>query len=245
MVIGTSRLHEPAERAVDDGLFEPALLRAGYFHSAGQVKDVLRFVTSDDPLSEDQSRLFFRRDQTPLNPFDSSVFTADGLAERRRDWAELWAETSSVVVEVCSLKNYVLHDLHLQGNPNYYLNAPYKDVWKQGYYAHYLPELGVEVVDDRVEDLRRELAAVVELCGARPVTIVPHLLRSGETGTVRSQLFDAITDAAAGLDLTVLDTRPLVDKFGFRVLEDGSTDIHHLPMEGCRRLAAEISRVLV
>ena len=245
MMIGTSRLHEPAERAIDDDLFEPALLHAGYFHSAGQAADVLRLITAERTLTEDQSRLFFRRDQTPRNAFDMGVFTHEGLVARAREWAVAWEHTSRVVVEVCSLKNYVLEGLHLQGNPNYYLNAPYKDVWKEGYYAHYLPELPVEVVDDTVDDLRRELSAVVELCDSRSVTVVPHLLRSDEVGTVRAQLFDAIQAAVAGLDLVLLDTRPLVDEFGFRVLDDGSTDIHHLPMEGCRRFAAELSRVMV
>ncbi|MHA3837571.1 hypothetical protein ACXR8F_17775 [Terrabacter sp. AAH1] len=245
MMIGTSRLHEPAERAMDDHVFEPALLGAGYFHSAGQAVDVLRVVTSGLPLTEDQSRLFFRRDQTPRNPFDAGVFTAAGLARLRDEWAKAWAETSHVVVEVSSLKNYVLDGLHLQGNPNYYLNAPYKDVWKQGYYAHYLPDLGVSVEDDDVPSLHEAFSALLEACGTRRLTVVPHLVKTGEVGTVRAQLFEAIEEAATGLDINVFDTRPLVDEFGFRVLDDGTTDIHHLPMEGCRKFAHDLAEVRV
>ncbi len=243
MLIGTSRLHEPGEIAGAEGIFTPEFLHAGYFHSAGQVVDVLRLISGELRLGEEMPRMFFRRDQTPTNRFDPDVFTAEGLEHRRREWAEQLDRADALVVEVCSLKNYVLDGLHLQGNPNYYRDAPYKEVWKEGYYAHYLPDAGVEVVDDTVGRLEGLFGELVRLAAGRPVVLLPHLLSSNETGTVRARLYEALDDASRGTGLRLVDTRPWVDRLGFRILEDGTTDIHHLPIKGCSVVASDLAEL--
>ena len=240
MLIGTSRLHEPAEIAGEQGIFTPEFLHAGYFHSVGQVVDVLRLIRGERVLSEEESRMFFRRDQTPTNRFDSDVFTAEGLAGRTREWAAQFDSADALVVEVCSLKNYVLDGLHVQGNPNYYRNAPYSEVWREGYYAHYLPEAGVEVFDDDESRVASQLDDLLRLADSRPVVLLPHLFPTGETTTVRAKLYATLEAASSGTGIHLVDTRPWVDEFGFRTLDNGTTDIHHLPMEGCATVAADL-----
>jgi hypothetical protein len=244
MLVGTSRLHEPAEIASQQGFFTPEFLHAGYFHSAGQLVDVLSLVGGERDLTLEESRVFFRRDQTPANRFDPEVFTVEGLARRRREWALQYDQVDSLIVEVCSLKNYVLEGLHIQGNPNFYRNAPYNEVWREGYYAHFMPEAGVQVVEDDVARLEGSLRELVRMANGRRVLMLPHLLRSGETGTVRALLYEALVAASSGSGVALVDPRPWVDEYGFRTLADGSTDIHHLPVEGCERVAADLAKLL-
>jgi hypothetical protein len=239
--LGTSRLHEALEASPGSAAFP----RLGYFHSSSQMKDALHVILDDRGLTLDQARYFFRKDQTPSNPFDTRVWTDElhvALAHAR----ECLEASTHVAIEISSPRSYRLEGLHVQGNPNFHRNVPYAEVWREGYYAKYDPALDVEVYDDldEITGNVREIASLLSAKGKRLVVLGhlidpdnPHPTRVANNVSVVNAV-RAVADRAA----VYHDTSHLVREYGFRVLPDGTVDIHHLPSTAYPQLVDELIR---
>lgn len=234
--IGTSRLHEPLG-LISDNVNFPGF---GYFHSPSQVKDLLSILLSERQLSVEESRFFFRKDQTPSNKFQSS-FWHEGLA---RDAALeraklLFNESDVLIIEISSLKSFVVNGLAVQGNPNYYHNIPYKDIWNRNYYEDYHPDVRSHQIADEAEahNLFTFLSDVCSGKGKKAV-VLGHLVDPKQPNATRKTLNNFLQKLSEKFtDIQYFDTERFVDKFGFRVLENGAVDIHHLPWEGLEELS--------
>lgn len=230
--IGTSRLHEPM------GLIDTRLDarvefgRMGYFHSSSQILDLLNVLVGEVRLNRDAARLFFRKDQTPANPFDTALWS-DAWQTSVERIAQGLLRSDILIIELSSTRSYRLGNLHLQGNPNFYRNAPYSEVWKAGYYAAYNPELGVLTYDDdtaMAENLRKIHDLLVRL--NKRAVVLGHLLDPRAPNPTRLHNNTLLWEAVNGQrlqNMVAYDPSQLVEQHGFRKLPDGSTDIHHLP----------------
>lgn len=245
VVVGTSRLHEPSEVAASLDLFEPIFLKAGYFHSPRQIADLLDVGIGSRDLSADIRRYFFRRDGLPMNRFDEGLWDADEMRGREavKRLRSRFLGAEAFLIEISSLQEYRLEDVSLQGNPNAKLSVPYAEVWREGYYHHYDPSLGVRVENATVEESHRALERICALA-QRPIFLMSHLVGTDGGIPARQQLFAVLRESVVGLPVKLIDTRDIVDRFGFRILPDGSTDPHHLPVAGCEALAVRISETL-
>lgn len=133
----------------------------------------------------------------------------------------------------------------MQGNPNYYRSAPYSQVWRHGYYVEFAPELEVEVYDD-TSSIAENLAAVSTRLRevGKGLVVLGHLLDPADPHPVRKANNDSVRAATeslpAELGVTFYDQSHLVGEHGFRVLADGTTDIHHLPEDALATQGAEL-----
>ena len=189
---------------------------------------------------------FFRKDQTPTNKFQTSLWK-DGLA---RDAAfqraiSLFNESDVIVIEISSLKSFIVNSLAVQGNPNYYHNIPYKDIWNRNYYEDYHPEVLSHQAADKSE-IQRLFAYLSDICSqkGKKAIVLGHLVDPKQPNATRKALNELLQDSSKGFkDISYFDTEKFVDEFGFRVLENGSVDIHHLPWIGLEALSDALLKV--
>jgi hypothetical protein len=243
--IGTSRLHEPLTLRPREQMCFPGF---GYVHSSSQVVDLLRLIRGDVRLDMARRRWFFRKDQTEGNRFDTGVWAEDFGPTLARVQAR-FDEADLLVIEICSPRSYRLGDVHLQGNPNAERNAPYDEVWKTGYYARYVPELGVEVYDDlgQVASNLATIDAMLADCGKSAV-VLGHLVDPAQPNVQRVRNNEGLREALASLAsprLAFMETDAVVQRHGFRVLENGKIDIHHLPWSAFGDWNAALDAVLL
>lgn len=226
--LGTSRLHEALETQPDHAAFP----RLGYFHSSSQMKDVVDLLLGLKPITLEEARYVFRKDQTAHNPFDLRLWTEEfplALEHAR----SMLAESEHVIMEISSPRSYRWRDWHVQGNPNSLKDVPYSEVWRDGYYATHDPAAAVRVFED-TNDIAQNLRAVGTRLRAlgKTLTLMGHLVDPGNPNRVRLANNRALADAAssnADLGVRYFDASPWVGQHGFRVLANGTSDIHHLP----------------
>lgn len=244
-VIGTSRVHEPLEWAGAGGFVDPIFFHCGYFHSPRQIRQLAEVATGETVLTESQRRFFFRRDGLRKNSFDERFWAVRG-AQADAACGELRERFEAVdvfLIEISSLEEFDWDGLSVQGNPNVERSVAYAEVWREGYYHHYEPGLGVEKVHAGPEAAHDSLVRIQQVL-RKPLIVVPHLVPSVGGVNARSEVWKVVRDAARATDIPFIDTRPLVDEFGFRRLQDGSIDIHHLPVDGCMAFAGTVVRCL-
>lgn len=224
-------------------------LGCGYVHTSGQVLNLLQVLTGERHLTPSEARWFFRRDQTPPNPYSLDLWQAqpylDAAIERMRN---TWRSSTGCFIEICSPRSYRLGDLHVQGNPNIDRNIGYAEIWKQGYYLTYEPELEVSMFDESPKEIASNLSAIFDLLALhqRSAVLMGHLVdpKDPHPGRVRNNanLEEAFATTAHGA-VAFVDCSTFVAEYGFRVLEDGTVDIHHLPWEALDAFAAYLAEV--
>ena len=238
--IGTSRLHWPLEYIKRNAAASVLFPGFGYFQSAGQIRSVVEILTGERAVP-DICHYVFRRDATMSNPFDERALTSDPAF-----WAQckhLFETADVMLLEFASPIEFILDDLHVQGNPNYLRDIPYSNVWQRGYYADYEPDVPVKrrTFDDK--QLMAVFTDIAELIGDRPVICLSHIYHR-ESDYGRARFAGSVAAAVARLGWTFIDSAMLVEKFGFRQLSNGKTDIHHLSWTGVRELAIQIMQAV-
>lgn len=239
--IGSSRLHEPLGELLKSKHLNILFPRMGYFHSPRQIEHLVKWLNGTVELDVSLAGLFFRRDGTFCNKFDEDIFDPDKFYYFRDRVRALWKNSDACILEISSDVSFLYDTLPLQGNPNFLRNVPYSEVWKgAGYYDRYEPEIGVKpstpsVFDEFVDDIQ----SLVNECSPKCVILVPH----HSDGTIATAKRERIRKAVLndfGSNVSSIDTQPIVARHGFRILADGSLDIHHLAWEG----VAEESQVI-
>lgn len=240
--IGTSRLHEPMSLL---STYEASFLRCGYVHTSGQVLDLLKLLVGEIDIMPENSKWFFRRDQTPPNPFDSRLWTSDQLPEAIAAMRRRWDECSACVIEICTPRTYILDGLNVQSNPNSERNVNYADIWKDGYYSIYEPELNVVTLDESETQISENIASICRILDehGRSGLFLGHLVdpRNPHPARARNNArFEASFNASKYGQVKYFNCSSFVEDYGFRKLENGTEDIHHLPWEALEPLAKSL-----
>jgi hypothetical protein len=237
--VGTSRLHEPMSLL---HTHEACFLQCGYVHSSGQVLDLLKILVGEIDITSEQSRWFFRKDQTPANPFDVRLWSSEKLSEAVDAMRKRWNECSACIIEICTPRTYILDGINVQGNPNIERNVSYAEIWKDGYYKTYEPKSNVATFDESELQISNNIADICRILDTHNKSGLflghlvdprnPHPARSRNNATLKAA-FDA---SSFGL-VKYFDCSSFVEEYGFRILENGSQDIHHLPWDSLESLA--------
>ena len=245
--IGTSRLHEPMSLLAPG---EVAFLGCGYVHTSGQVLDMLRLLTRQMELTPNLARWFFRRDQTPPNPFSPDLWQEQAAlnAAVGRMRAQ-WDSSTGCFIEICTPRSYRMNGLHVQGNPNIDRNVGYAEIWKQGYYTTYEPDLGVTMFDESLEQIGANIGRICDILAetGRSAVMLGHLVDPADPHPSRAKnnaVLKAAIDAHAHGSVAYFDCSTFVEEHGFRVLDNGTIDIHHLPWSALDSLSEALMEAM-
>jgi len=242
--IGTSRLHEPLSLLSKDEVSFPGI---GYFHSSSQIVDWIKILRDEKIIDQALCNFFFRKDQTPPNPFDTNIWNEQYLSSLNRI-KKLFVEADTYIIEISTVKSWLFRNLHVQSNPNYFHNMSYGDAWKQGYYNIYHPEMNVETYDDvYILDNLKYINDYLTTSG-KVALLLGHLIDPENPNTVRKNLNQLLKNMLAQVNnphVFFFDTNHLVKQYGFRILDDGTVDIHHIPWDALKVQAQEMKQVLI
>ena len=245
--LGTSRIHEPLKFSHDRSLMSfPGI---GFFHSPSQILDILEFIYGSKKIDIELARFFFRKDGTKENPFDRSVWddqeSLDAVMEKIK---RLYFSSDSLIIEISSLRSFSFRNCSVQGNPNYYRNIPYSEIWKLNYYHLYHSELDVaeKQDDEALEPLIKKLLKI-QKDENKSILIVGHLIDPQNPNKTRLQLNSQLENAVKTYGETSIkyyDARELVSRYGFRVLTDTKVDIAHIPLTALEEQARIMEELL-
>lgn len=247
--IGTSRIHESLIFFPTDSV---APLGCGYVHSTGQVLDLLRILAGEREVNFSESRWFFRKDQTPENQFDKSLWD-ENIKDSLERLRVIWRKSTALIIEITSPRVCKWNNLHINTNPNIDRQATYEEVWKIGYYNLYEKEMEVKMYDESVEQQMQNINQIMDLASEHDKKTVflghlvnpinPHPVRQKNNFCLKEAFDSAIQSREQG-DFFWYDCSHLVKQYGFRILPDGTTDIHHLPWEALPLLSKDLALIL-
>lgn len=243
--IGTSRLHEPLSLLPKNEIVFSGI---GYFHSSSQIVDWIKILRDEKSIDESLCKFFFRKDQTPPNPFDITIWNEQYLAVLNRI-KKLFFEADTYIIEISTIKSWCFENIHIQSNPNYFYNMSYGDAWKQGYYDVYHPDMNVKVYDDDmfILDNLKYINDYLKVSG-KVALLLGHLIDPDNPNSVRKNLNQLLLNSIAQIDnpsIFFFDTNHLVKKYGFRILENGIVDIHHIPWDALKIQVEEMKQMLL
>ncbi|WP_299091999.1 SGNH/GDSL hydrolase family protein [uncultured Microbacterium sp.] len=242
LLLGTSRLHRPFARSVDrqvqvnkvEGL-EPVFARSGYFHTAAESLQVIRHAKYPELLPRDLRSRAYRiepRATTPLNEFDARFENAIRTNAAARppfspeDVDALIVEVSSLTVNTHVPTGHVLHT-----NPNFDRNVPYSDLYPEGYYAKFDPDVLVARSETTLQELTSQLHAIRAELPRATVLILGHLRSKNHPNAGRDRIHSLLQEASTNAGCEYVDTAPFLDEYGFAE-NDGVRDPHHLTLAG-------------
>lgn len=242
--IGSSRLHEPLEALIDSQFVEINFPSIGYFHSPRQIRELIRWLNGERKISPSIAKLFFRKDGTKYNRFDTGIFDKKTFSTIQRKIRNLWNKSELCIIEISSDITFLQGNMPLQGNPNFYRDVPYSEVWKgAGYYDRYEPTRGVIASENSDEQFIEDVNLLIAECHPRPVVLVPHH-SDGTSKTAKRERIRNLLLKDYGPNVATIDTRLIVEKYGFRILQDGTTDIHHIAWDGVEAQSKIIENAL-
>lgn len=241
--IGTSRLHRPLVKHFNGRVYDNRLdsievyfPKLGYFHSAAEAAQVLKLF-SGLIIPGSMLKFCFRAEPTittPMNEFRADLREA-ARNETEMDFSFNWQGNIDVfIIEVSTMlvNHHTSSGLELVSNPNLYLEASYKDIWRDGFYSIHAPDLGVIRYEMTETDLQQKFSEISMITANKPIIFMGHLNDPSASHAARKKLNDAVRTAAEKCGHTYFDTAPFVTSFGFGKLSNGETDIHHLTHEG-------------
>lgn len=250
LILGTSRLHRPFAKNLNGQLVtntsvshEIVFPKIGYFHTAAEMLQAIRFLKNPQFLPKDLRPYIFRiepRATTPLNEFDSKLEAAirnEGDFETPFDINQI----DFLVLEISSLSvhTHIPSGCVLHTNPNIINNVAYSDIYPEGYYSKFASEMPVAKTETGVNELTEQLATIrVELPNAN-ILVMGHLRSKNHPNAIRDRIHNYLSEASSKSGCIYFDTEPLLDEFGFAV-NNGVRDIHHLSDDGEREIGARI-----
>lgn len=243
--IGTSRIHESLNFFPPDSV---APLGCGYFHSTGQVLDLLTILAGERGINSSESRWFFRKDQTTENQFDDNLWN-ENIKDSLKRLRDIWHQSTALIIEITSPRICKWNNFHINTNPNSDRQATYEEVWKIGYYNLYEKAMKVETYNESVEEQMHNIGRIMDLVSKHGKKTVflghlvdplnPHPTRQKNNSSLK-EAFDGAIQSREGGNFFWYECGHLVKEFGFRILPDGTTDIHHLPWQALPLLAKDM-----
>lgn len=243
LLLGTSRLHRPFAKRVDGRLItniqeqvELIFAKMGYFHSAAEILQAIRFMKNPDCLQKDLLPYIFRiepRPTTPLNEFDPKLESAIRQGLRFKPAFSPLQDINYLVMEVSSLSSntHSLSGCVLHTNPNILKNVSYADIYPEGYYKKFEPEMSVLKIETGLDALTSQLGEIKAELPHVKVIVLGHLRSSKYTHIGRDVIHRSLMNACSLSGCVYFDTAPFLDEYGHASV-GGARDIHHLSHEG-------------
>ena len=242
LLLGTSRLHRPFAKSIRGKVIdniqpgiELVFAKMGYFHSPAEILQALRFIKDPTTLPLGLRQFVFRiepRGTTPHNDFDAAFESAirAGLScpapVGLRGVDVLVMEVSSLSVNRHEPTGCFLHT-----NPNIPGSIAYKDIYPEGYYAKFAPELPVRKGETTAEELEQQLAAIrAELPGMH-IMVMGHLHSPRHPNSRRDQIHRLLALACPRTGCEYIDTQPFLEEHGHAQVA-GVVDTNHLSDAG-------------
>ena len=166
------------------------------------------------------------------------VVESEAVAAMRKRWNAC----SACIIEICTPRTYILNGINVQGNPNIERNVSYAEIWKDGYYKTYEPKLNVVIFDESELQISKNIADICRILHTHNKSglFLGHLVDPSNPHPARARnnaTLEAAFDASGFGLVKYFDCSSFVEEYGFRILENGSQDIHHLPWECLESLA--------
>lgn len=245
--IGTCRLYEPLSLLGQDEIIYPGV---GYFHTSSQVVDWIKILVGEKSVDKNLIKFMFRKDQTPENPFDNDLFNDEAFDRVLKNKQLLFKKANAIVIEISTTKSHFIEGLHVQGNPNYYHNMTYREAWaEEGYYEKMHPDLRVMRYND-IDRLYSNFKYLNELLieTGKIAVVTGHLYNPNNPSVSRKRHNNSLELAVKKLgnsQIVYYENTHLLSEFGYRVKQDGTTDINHLPVEAFRKQSEEIYELVL
>ena len=207
----------------------------GYFHTAAEMLQLIRFAKTPDCLPLELREYIFRiepRLTTPLNEFDSELESAirEGrpyrLALPLGEIDCLVMEVSSLSVNCHSESRCVLHT-----NPNIGRNVSYAEIYPAGYYAKFEPQMPVSRNETSLDSLASQLRSIRAELPHVEIIVLGHLRSQNYPNAGRDRIHELLVEACSLSGCIYFDTAPFLDEYGYAVV-GGVSDTHHLSHEG-------------
>lgn len=250
LLIGTSRLHRPFAKRVNklvvtnvhEGV-EVTFPKVGYFHTAAEALQVIRFLKNPSSIPYELRKYIFRvepRPTTPLNEF-SQEFEVSIRSGAPYSFESYLPSVACLVVEVSSLSVnlHVPSGCVLHTNPNFVHNVPYADIYPDGYYQKVEPSLPVVKVETDRQMLTDHLGGLRAELPGRQIIVLGHLQSRKHPNSHRARLNQLLEEASRATGCVYFDTAPFLDEYGLAEVS-GVKDIHHLSDQG----ESEIGRAI-
>jgi hypothetical protein len=242
LLLGTSRLHRPFAKSVKGKLIdniqpgvEVVFTKVGYFHTPAEILQALRYIQDSNTLPLALRRYVFRiepRGTTPYNDFDTTFEAA--IRENRPCGAPVSVtNVDALVIEVSSLSmnRHLPSGCYLYTNPNIPGSVAYKDLYPDGYYAKFAPELPVEKAEAKPEEVQAQLAAIRDSLPGVRVLVMGHLHSPKHPNSRRDHIHRVLSAACSATGCEYIDTQPFLDEFGHAEV-GGVVDPNHLSDAG-------------
>jgi hypothetical protein len=186
------------------------------------------------------------RGSTPLNEFDPVLEASINKKVFEYKSPILMDNVGVLVVEVCSLTtNRFLPTGHvLHANPNFVSNVAYGDIYPDGFYKKFEPELPVEKAEVNIEDMVALFIYLRKLLPSRRIIVLSHLCSENYPNFVRGKIRDVTKSACDQSGCEFVDVANILDMHGFSTV-NGARDIHHLSSDGENELARVLFRKVI
>lgn len=254
ILFGTSRLHRPFAKRSDGKLIvseheniEIIYPKIGYFHTAAEILQVIKFLMYPESIPFNIRKYVFwiePRATTPLNEFDPQleICIKNGTIYQPKIFLE---KIHSVVLEISSLsvKKHTPSGCFLHANPNFLRNIPYNEIYPDGYYKKYEPDLSVENIETSVENLVNQINDLKKALPGKAIIICAHLRSENYPNQHRNRIHLIAKEACMLAKVIYIDIAPVLDAFGF-ACSNGTRDIHHLSIEGENALSQIIFNII-
>lgn len=251
--LGSCRIHRPFKKRVNEKLFDNLIEgisivypRIGFLHSPYEALQTLKVLSGQMLIHPSFLKFCFRKENpktTPDNEFLPELLTgALNHAEVGLEM-ESFSQIEIFLIEISSLTAnfHKSSGLYFISNPNLYMDGvSYADIYPDGFYSKFAPELGVEkreLSSDEVEECFRAISKVV---GGRPVIYFGHLNHPDRPSATRKKLNSVVSQAAAAVGAHFFNSEDFIREFGYLVDSNGREDIHHLSHEGELKIGKEI-----
>lgn len=254
ILFGTSRLHRPFAKRHQKELvinthpnYDIVFPKIGYLHTGAEILQAIKFIQNTGVLQKDLRRYVFRiepRTTTPLNEFDSELETCIRQNTTYNTSLSL-NDVESLVIEISSLtvNRHIETGTILHTNPNIVRDIPYNQIYPDGYYKKFEPNLPVEKVDTGLTELRDQLHEIKSLNLFKNIFVLSHLRSANHPNALRDKIHRVVAGACSAAECTYIDTADILDEFGFSETA-GIKDIHHLSHDGENALARRIFATL-
>lgn len=245
LLIGTSRLHRPFAKIIDGSLRENVreginviYTKTGYLSSSSEAVQLVRFFKDSESLPIDLRKYIFRvepRATTPLNEFEIEFETAIRNSQPYSFQLNIDA-VDCLVLEISSLSHnrYQCNgkDFYLHANPNLEKNVSYSEIYPEGFWEKYRPELLVKREAISAEKIFNQLLDLKKLLPSKcKFYVMGHLQSKKYPNKIRQDLNEALRVACDKAQVNYIDTAPFLDEYGFSTIAD-VRDPHHLSSSG-------------
>jgi len=142
-----------------------------------------------------------------------------------------------------SVNKHTETGVFLHTNPNIHRDIPYNQIYPEGYYNKFLPNLPVERIETELDQIIMDLRDIKSMQSLKNVVVLSHL-RSLKYSNIQRERIHALTmEACTRTGCTYVDTADILDTYGFAE-NAGVKDMHHLSHEGETALSQRIYAVL-